>query len=202
MFNTKPVTLLLARHGETELSKAGCLYGRVDVPLTEHGRRQAYELVHRLQQGGWRPKVLFSSPALRAVQTIEPLAMHYQLPVYFESTLWEQHYGDWEGKSVSLLRQEQPTEFSAWLAGTLVAPPNGETLAMVRGRVQDFIGKIRRDYVGETVLAVAHGSLLNNLLCVLLNTPSSAMWTYSFGTGCYAEVLLFPDHAVLHRLNT
>jgi broad specificity phosphatase PhoE len=40
--------VLLLRHGETALNRSGALRGLIDVPLSEHGQRQARQLAARI----------------------------------------------------------------------------------------------------------------------------------------------------------
>ena len=58
-----------------------------DRPLTESGTAQANALVERL--GRVRPARLVSSPFVRCVQTLEPLAQRIGLPVETEDALGE-----------------------------------------------------------------------------------------------------------------
>lgn len=73
-----PGEIVLVRHGESVVPVVGGPddYGR---PLTPAGRRQASALVPLL--AGLRPVLVASSPYLRAIQTVTPLAEALGLPV-------------------------------------------------------------------------------------------------------------------------
>src|SRR3954470_13432510 len=61
------VSLWLLRHGETEWSASGRHTSRTDLPLTEHGERQARGL--RAFVADLRPALVLSSPRRRALDT-------------------------------------------------------------------------------------------------------------------------------------
>jgi len=61
-------------------------------PLDERGRGQAEELVARLAP--FRVDTIYSSPALRCIETVEPLASALGLPVVVRDELAEEH--QWE----------------------------------------------------------------------------------------------------------
>jgi len=61
-------------------------------PLDERGRNQAEELVSRLAP--FRVDAIFSSPAVRCIETVEPLASARGLPVVVRDELGEER--QWE----------------------------------------------------------------------------------------------------------
>jgi len=61
-------------------------------PLDERGRAQAEELVSRLTR--FRVDTIYSSPAARCIETVEPLASSLGLPVVVRDELAEEH--QWE----------------------------------------------------------------------------------------------------------
>src|SRR5206468_8520826 len=67
----EPTTLLLLRHGQTELSVQRRYSGRVDVPLTEAGSAQAAAAARRLagMKGVGADTPVISSPLTRAAHT-------------------------------------------------------------------------------------------------------------------------------------
>ena len=72
---TDTFALVLMRHGKAE---ARHLAGRdTDRHLTERGQRQAEALVDVV--AAWSPRKILSSPALRCVETVSPLAEAMQL---------------------------------------------------------------------------------------------------------------------------
>jgi broad specificity phosphatase PhoE len=52
------------------------------------------------------------------------------------------------------------------------------------------------------VLVVAHGSVLNAMLCYLMKTPVDWLWAYPFDYGNGGEVALYDKHASLLRFNS
>ena len=77
------LNLLLTRHGNAA-SPDVMLGGRLDVPLTEKGRREAEALAARL--AGVRIDRIIASPMLRALETAQPIARGRQVETQLHST--------------------------------------------------------------------------------------------------------------------
>jgi probable phosphoglycerate mutase len=143
----------IARHGETEWSRAGRHTGRTDLPLTDEGRRQAEALGHAL--GGRRFALVLSSPLSRALETCRLAG--YGSVARTSDDLVEWDYGAVEGRTSEELRAEHPG-WTIWNSG---APPLGETVEQVAARAErDIAGA---EAAGGDVLLFAHGHLLRIL---------------------------------------
>ncbi len=179
--------LLLVRHGETEWSREGRFYGRTNLPLTDVGLQDAQDLIAKITP--FAPDIAYVSPALRAQQTAGPTLAALGLEKIDEPDLWEQDYGDWEGKHFNDVKAESAQVFEQWLAKEIPGPPGGETTAVVRDRAMRVVSKITDSYQDQTILIVAHGSLLNAMLCGLVNAEHGPSWTFPFQTGKLTEVV-------------
>jgi 8-oxo-dGTP diphosphatase len=101
------VTAYLVRHAKAG-DRAGWEGNDRLRPLSEQGRRQADALVGLLN--GSALEAVLSSPYLRCVQTVEPLAQHFRLSVQPEADLGEgagaapifQLIGRFAGRNVAL----------------------------------------------------------------------------------------------------
>jgi len=103
--------ICLIRHGETTANRDRIIAGRLDVPLTDHGRGQA----RALAELSWdRPVALFCSPMVRARETAA-LAFpdHQATPV---ADLRERDWGCYEGRPLAELppRDNTPDGGEAW----------------------------------------------------------------------------------------
>jgi len=72
--NSRELTLLLLRHGQTDSNAAGIVQGHLPVPLNDLGHRQAAALAARLAAASPRIGRLISSDLSRAAQTAESIA--------------------------------------------------------------------------------------------------------------------------------
>ncbi|WP_028279312.1 histidine phosphatase family protein [Arthrobacter sp. H5] len=153
--------LWLLRHGETEWSRDGNYTGLTDLPLTSHGEQQARDAVRHLE--GIDFDLVLTSPLQRARKTAE-LAGYAHAEVIPYAHEWD--YGDNEGRSSALVRQENPG-YLIWKDGV----PNGETLGSVSARANRVISRVQagcgtpadRDPAAQparNVLLVAHGHFL------------------------------------------
>lgn len=97
-------TVYLARHGETPWSISSRHTGRIDLPLTARGERNAQRLGVRLK--GLAFKVVLTSPLQRAVRTCELAGFGNVARV--EPDLLEWNYGDYEGRYTSEIQAERP----------------------------------------------------------------------------------------------
>jgi len=150
----------LIRHGETEWSRAGRHTGATDVPLTEHGMRQAETT--RAELEGVSPGLVLCSPMRRARDTARLAGV---VPDEFTDDLREWDYGAWEGRTTTEVRTE--LEDPAWLVWDHPVPAGatpGEQLDQVAVRVDRVIARcLPVLHADHDCLLVAHGHVLRIL---------------------------------------
>jgi broad specificity phosphatase PhoE len=148
-------TLLLARHGETEWNATGRWQGSTGPPLNERGREQAEALADRLD--GVALDAIYSSPALRAVETAEVVSRRLALPVRQDARLGEVDFGEWEGLTSEEIDERYAGAFAEWNASKLARPPAGETDLEMAERVLEAVYEIAARHPEERVLVVTSG---------------------------------------------
>jgi broad specificity phosphatase PhoE len=144
--------VVLVRHGETEWSREGKHTGRTDVPLTEHGRRQAQAVGAALR--GRRFALVLTSPLTRALETCRLAGFGDVAELRDELREWD--YGAFEGRTTIEIRAEVPG-WALWREGV----PEGETIDQVAARVNGVIAELRS--VQGNALLFAHGHVLRVL---------------------------------------
>ncbi|WP_040905597.1 histidine phosphatase family protein, partial [Streptomyces griseoflavus] len=150
--------LLLARHGETEWSRAGRHTGRTDLPLTPDGEAQARSLAPLL--AGRTFGLVLTSPLVRARRTAELAGLTGALP---EPDLREWDYGAYEGIGTADIVRSRP----GWDLWTDGVPPGrefpGESPEQVGERADRVLSRLAGALEEGDVLLVAHGHLLRVL---------------------------------------
>jgi broad specificity phosphatase PhoE len=99
-----PQKVLLIRHASTAMT--GTLCGQLNPPLNALGREQATALAPLLRK--WNVRRLYASDLQRAIQTAQPLAELWGIPIMARSDLREISFGTWEGKRWSEVRALTP----------------------------------------------------------------------------------------------
>jgi broad specificity phosphatase PhoE len=153
-------TVILARHGESELSAAGLVSGDPAEPrgLTEIGREQARRLGERLAD---EPiDLCVTSEFVRVRQTADLALAGREIPRLVVPELNDVRFGEFEGRPFedyrAWARERDPTE----------EPPGGESRAEVAARyVRGFRRVLERPE--RTILVVAHGLPLRYTLLAL-----------------------------------
>ena len=140
------------RHGETAWSLSGQHTGRTDLPLTEHGEKEARKLAERLS--AVRFSRVFTSPLLRARRTCELAGLGDAANIEADAVEWD--YGDYEGQRPADIRKERP-DWNIFRDGC----PNGESPEQVSGRADQLIGRLRN--TEGNVALFSHGQFLRVL---------------------------------------
>ena len=164
--------LILIRHGEPDLSA-----GNVDPPLSERGVRQAEETAARLSQEAI--DALFTSPLLRARQTLDPLAQKLELTPEIVEGLAEIDY--WGGRylSVEELRRAGGAAWEDFLrdpVGTL----GGDEKAFLETVTDAMRGLMKREV--KRVAIATHGFPINAMLSDILSMQGLTNFTPHHGS--------------------
>ena len=174
--------LFVARHGETEWNALNKVCGRMDLPLTENGLRQAQLLADRTEK--LKIDLIISSPMLRARQTAMPAAQRLGLPVLTDERLIEQNYGIYEGvdrKDPGFLGNKRQFAYRY---------PGGESMMDVAYRVYSLIEELKVKHSDKNVLLVCHGGVCRLIRTYFEDMTNEKFFRYSEENANVREYIL------------
>ncbi len=177
----------LLRHGAC--SDGGVYRGRTDSALNVVGKSQ---MTAAVVDGDWDR--IYSSPLSRCSGFAKELSDHLQIPLHRDERLIELDFGDWEGRSVEQVwQQQQQAVLKFWQDPAENPPPGGETLGSMRERTVQLLHDIHRQHNGEKVLLICHGGVIRMLLCYLLQMPLQALCQLSIDYGSLSRIDLYQN---------
>jgi broad specificity phosphatase PhoE/ribonuclease HI len=191
-------TMLLLRHGETELSIEKRFSGSGDPELTDRGIAQARAAAERLT--GWDVAAVVSSPRRRARQTAAEVAAVLGLEVEIDDEVAETHFGEWEGFTFAEIRERWPREMKAWLGAPDVAPPGGESFTATFARVRAARGRIVAAHPGATVVVVSHVTPIKAFVREALDAPAHVLYRLHLDPASLSSVDWYAGGAGVVRL--
>jgi 2,3-bisphosphoglycerate-dependent phosphoglycerate mutase/probable phosphoglycerate mutase len=159
-----PRSIVLVRHGESDLNAAGRFVGRSDPPLNARGEGQARDLASSVAR--FAPEVVVASPLARARQTaaLASAACPPARGVETDERLCEVDFGAWEGLTFDEARATDPAGFTAFESGRIEGFPGGESVHDVAHRMLPAV--TGRD-VGRA-LFVSHATVVRLTVAALL----------------------------------
>jgi broad specificity phosphatase PhoE len=152
--------ILLVRHGESEWNASGRWQGWADSPLSDLGRRQAFEAAAAVGS----VDAIVASDLERATQTALIISEAIGTgPVLTEPGLRERDVGEWTGLTRDEIEARWPGALDEWRRGQLLAPPGGERNEDILARFEGALRRIGSECDGGEVLAVSHGGVMRLL---------------------------------------
>ncbi len=193
--------LYLIRHGQTDWNLNRRFQGQSDVPLNQTGARQAEQVAARLSTE--KIDLIYSSDLSRAVETAEIIRRSgFQPDLQTDTRLREVNFGDWEGLSYNEIKEKYPDSLATWERDVYSSsPPNGETLEDLTKRVQSFLGDVIQKHDDQTITVVAHGGVLQVLVCLALKISPMMYWQFYISTASLSQISFYPAGAILNLLN-
>jgi 2,3-bisphosphoglycerate-dependent phosphoglycerate mutase len=159
-------TILLIRHAES-MAPGTSGFDEYTRPLTAKGFRDAHQLCDAL--ASIRIDAAYSSPYLRARQTIEPITRARGLSIETVDDLRE--------------RLLSPNDLSDWRAHLKrswedfdYAPPGGETGREAQARVVRVLDTVAARQSSGTVILASHGNLIALALNAFTTSVDYAFW--------------------------
>jgi probable phosphoglycerate mutase len=170
------LTILLTRHGETDLSEPDRYLGRrIPASLSDSGKEAALALGKRLQSVPIDRVI--SSPLERAQETAKLIVGDRALEVEVDERMIEFDYGGWEGMTTHDVSTKMPDEYALYDANPAIYRPGGGENGNQAGvRATALIDYLIEWWGGEgdrTVLLVGHSSINRVLLAAVTGVPMS-----------------------------
>ena len=180
--------IIAIRHGETAWNADSRLQGHRDVPLNEHGRRQAACLAAALADEGI--EAVISSDLGRAAETARAFAQPLGLPLTFDAGLRERGFGMLEGHTYDEIEAKFPEMALRWRARDPgFGPPGGEALSEFYARSVAAAARWADAHAGSTIALVTHGGVLDCLYRAALRLELQAPRTWQLGNAAVNRLL-------------
>ncbi|WP_454872145.1 histidine phosphatase family protein [Paraburkholderia xenovorans] len=194
--------IILTRHGEVDGIDPPRFRGRMQLALTDLGRRQAQALANAVAEK-FQPVAIYTSPMQRCRDTGAAIAAACGKSSYVQPGIDDIDYGQWQWKSHEEASQQFPVELALWkTAPQWMRFPGGESLQSVALRTADAVRELLQSFEHETIVLVAHDSVNRVLLTQALDLPLSAYWQIQQGPCCINLLDVGADGKVaVHSVN-
>ncbi|HIX73991.1 MAG TPA: histidine phosphatase family protein [Candidatus Parabacteroides intestinipullorum] len=168
------ITLYLARHGQTEENNAHIFQGHLPGKLTQEGIAQAIKLGQELQTVPFDRIV--HSDLERARLSAELIRGDRAIPTCPSILLREIDWGSWTGQTISEAKRT-------------ARPTDAESEEMLYERAKRFVAFLKKNFDGETILAVGHGMINRRIVAAIQGLPPNELRTIPRFENCEYRIL-------------
>lgn len=188
--------IIAVRHGETAWNVDTRIQGHLDIPLNDTGQWQAQQLAQAL--AGEPIDAIYASDLQRAFATGQAVAAATGAPITPEPGLRERSFGHFQGRTFAEIEAELPEDALRWRKrDPHYTPEGGESLVMLRERIESIVFSLAEKHPGEQVLMVAHGGVLDVLYRLATRQEIQAPRTWQLSNAAINRLLWTPDGLTL-----
>jgi len=192
--------IVAVRHGETAWNVDTRIQGQLDIGLNDRGLWQAQRVGLALADEAIDH--IYSSDLSRAHTTAQAIAQHARTPhartVHLHTGLRERGFGTFEGQTWAAIAEQWPEESRRWKQrDPHFAPPGGETPTQLLARVSRTVNEIAAQHLGEHIVLVAHGGVMDMLYRLATRQELHAPRTWELGNAAINRLLWTPDALTL-----
>ena len=191
--------ILLVRHAENNYTQTGKLAGWIKgVHLNEVGRLQASTLADNLAI--YPIKYIYSSPLVRALETARPIASSKNLNVLKCTQIGEVRYGQWQGKSLRVLRRRKLWN-QIQNVPSLSSFPDGESIRYAQSRAVGAVEKILVKHPKSCIVLVSHADVIKMILAHYMGLALDLYQRIVVDTASISELYISYDGVKVIRIN-
>ena len=184
--------IIAIRHGETAWNVGGRVQGQLDIGLNTKGRWQAQQVA--LAVAGESIQALYASDLWRAYDTALSIASVTGLTVQTDEGLRERGFGAFEGKTFAEVEVLWPDQAVSWRKRVPdFAPEGGESLLIFRERVLQTVSALAAKNMGEQIVLVSHGGVMDVLYRAATRQDLQAPRTWQLGNAAINRLLWTPE---------
>jgi len=187
--------IIAVRHGETAWNVDTRIQGQLDIDLNDKGRWQAQQAARALADED--VDAIYASDLMRAFNTAQAIAAE-RYTVQAHKGLRERAFGKFEGQTYAEIEAQWPDESRLWrIRDPHFAPPGGESPSQLMERVAQTVNEIAARHLGEQIVLVAHGGVMDMLYRLATRQSVSAPRTWELGNAAINRLLWTPEALTL-----
>lgn len=183
-------TIILARHGKTRYNDEDLLQGRIDLPLSETGLREAERLAEALKDEPL--DIVFHSPLARARETAEIVNRRHQLEMKTIESFYEIDMGDWEGLNYFDMIRDNAEFHQAWMQDPGMQVPGGESFTQVFERVRPGVEEVLASPFRH-ILILGHAAVNRGILAALTRMKPEPSRMFRMKNCAYSKFLVYKN---------
>lgn len=184
--------IVAIRHGETAWNVDTRIQGHLDIPLNTTGLWQADQVARALAD---EPiAAIYTSDLQRAHATAQAVARATGAPLTTHTGLRERSFGHFQGRTFAAIEAELPEDAHRWRKrDPHYTPEGGESLVTLRERIERTVAQLAQQHLGEQVVMVAHGGVLDVLYRLATRQDIQAPRTWQLSNAAINRLLWTPD---------
>lgn len=189
--------LIIVRHAQSESNQAPFYAAKLNVNLSELGRKQAECTAEYLKDT--HIDIAYCSNLVRVVQTAKPIVRGRNIPFIITDTLREIDGGGFEGLSYEEIVERHPYERHMWyddIANCYC--PNGESLYDVFNRISPAFDNIINANVGKTILIATHACPIRVMTNKFLGKTMSELGTTQWANNASVTIVDVDEDGSYH----
>ena len=188
--------IIAIRHGETAWNVDTRLQGHLDIGLNDRGLWQARRAGKALADEDIA--AVYSSDLSRASATAQAIVDgstdKLARPLRLDTGLRERGFGIFEGQTYAHIASTWPEESARWRRREPhYAPQGGESLVQLRERVSNTVNALASQHMGEQIVLVAHGGVMDALYRLATRQDVESPRTWELGNAAINRLLWTPD---------
>lgn len=194
--------ILAIRHGETAWNVDTRIQGQQDIGLNAQGHWQARQLGLALRQQALC--AVYTSDLARARLTAQAIVQaradsaQPAPPLLTHAGLRERHFGQFQGQTFQDIEARWPEEARRWRQRDPAwAPAGGESLLQLQARVLATLNELAARHLGEQIVLVAHGGVIDTLYRAATGLALDAPRTWVLRNTAINRLLWTPDSLTL-----
>lgn len=187
------------RHGSTIYTEENRLFDDENYPpINEIGRLEMEKISHWVVQKGLKIDKIYSSSALRNIQSARILSKICKQEFEVIDTLKSRKTGIWSGLSFDQVKAKYPEMLEEYHKNPeFYWPEGGENTFELNTRVNNTISKIIKQNTGKRIILITHGEIIQAAIKNALNIPAENQFKIYIPTGSATQISYFTDWASL-----
>ncbi len=198
MFKRK-CKITFIRHGSTLYTEENRLFDDENYPpINENGRLEMEKISHWIKEKGLKIDRVYSSSALRSIQSTRILSKICKKDFEIISSLKGRKAGLWSGLSFDQIEQRYPQMLECYHNDREnYWPEGGENTKALNKRVQGTINKIIEENIGNRLIIVTHAEVIQAAIANALGIPADGQFKVYVPTGSATQISYYTNWASL-----
>lgn len=198
MFNRKCKITFIA-HGATIHSEENRISDKENYPpINDSGEEEIEKICEWLHKRGIKNDVIYTSPALRAIQSAEMISKVFKKDFQIIEHLHPRKYGIWGGLTFDYIEDKYPQMLEQLHENPCsYCPDKGESINDFNKRVNKVIKKIIDENIGNRIIIVTHPDVIQSAVSMAIQLPNKHQAKVYVKTGSATQISYYETWASL-----